>query len=239
MRRVIMGVGILVVLLVIAGLVAPAFINVNQYRPLIESKLQDRLGRQVSLGPMRLSLIPLGFRVQNAVIADDAKFNSGRSFAQVQTLSVRPELLPLLRREVEIKSVQLDRPTVELVRNQHGVWNFSSLITDRQEAPSQNKPRAFALDQLKIYDGQVAITDYQQGKPRAVYDHIDLVLSDFAPDKPFSVDVRAHMPGAGEQVVALPGDIGPIQRDAPARTPFDGRLELTGASVSGLQRFLN
>src|SRR5207237_2543978 len=38
---------------------------------------------------------------------------------------------------------------------------------------------------------------------------------------------------------ALRGDIGPIQRDAPARTPFDGRFELTGASLSGLQRFLN
>jgi AsmA protein len=238
MRRVIIGVGILVVLIVVAGLVAPAFINVNQYGPLIESKLQDRLGRKVSLGPMRLSLIPLGFRVRNAVIADDAKFNSGRPFAQVQTLSVHPELLPLLRREVEIKSIQLDRPTVELVRNQQGIWNFSTLMGDQQQA-SQNKPSAFSLDQLKIYDGLIAITDYQQGKPRAVYDHIDLDLSDFALDKAFSVDVRAHMPGTGEQVVALRGNIGPIQRDAVARTPFDGQFELTGASLSALQRFLN
>ena len=239
MRKAIIGVGIFIILIVVAGLLAPSFIDVNHYRPQIESKLRDRLGRNVSLGPMRLSLIPLGFRVQNAVIADDPKFNTSRPFAQVQTFSVNPEILPLLHHDIVIKSVQLDHPIVELVRNQQGVWNFSTLAANEKQPLSQNTPGEFSLDQLKIYDGQIAITDYQQAKPRSVYDHIDLVLSDFAPDKPFSVDVRAHMPGAGEQVVALRGDIGPIQRDAPARTPFDGRLELTGASLSGLQRFLN
>jgi uncharacterized protein involved in outer membrane biogenesis len=239
MRRVIIGVGILVILLVVAGLVAPAFIDVNHYRPQIESKLREHLGRQVSLGPMRLSLIPLGFRVENAIISDDPKFSKGKPFAQVQTLSVQPGLLPLLRHEIVIKSVQLDRPTVELIRNQQGVWNFSSLGGNPPQTPSTNKPNALMLDRLKIYDGQVAITDFQQGRPRAIYDHIDLAVSDFAPDKPFSVDVRAHMPGAGEQVVALRGNVGPIQRDAVAHTPFDGRLELDSASLSGLQRFLN
>jgi AsmA protein len=239
MRNVMIGVGIVVILIVVAGLLAPRLIDVNRYRPQIESKLHDRLGRDVSLGPMRLSLIPLGFRVQNAVISDDPRFNTNRHFAQVQALSVRPEILPLLRHDIVIRSVQLDRPTIELVRNQQGVWNFSTLAANHQQPQSQNKPREFSLDQLKIYDGQIAVTDYQQAKPRAVYDHIDLFLSDFAPDKAFSLDVRAHMPGSGEQVVALRGNIGPIQRDAIAHTPFDGRLELTGASLSALQRFLN
>src|SRR5437588_552550 len=144
MRKAIIGVGIFIILIVVAGLLAPSFIDVNHYRPQIESKLRDRLGRNVSLGPMRLSLIPLGFRVQNAVIADDAKFNTNRPFAQVQTLSVRPEILPLLHHDIVIKSVQLDRPTVEL-----------------------------------------------------------------------------------------------IPRGAVTQTPFDGQFELTGASLSGLQRFLN
>ena len=127
MRKAIIGVGIFIILIVVAGLLAPSFIDVNHYRPQIESKLRERLGRNVSLGPMRLRLIPLGFRVQNAVIADDPKFNASRPFAQVQTLSVNPEILPLLHHDIVIKSVQLDHPTVELVRNQQGLWNFSTL----------------------------------------------------------------------------------------------------------------
>src|ERR1051325_5226609 len=152
MRKLIIGVGIVIILIVSGVLVAPRFIDVNRYRPQIESKLRDRLGRDVSLGQMRLSLVPPAFRVENAVIAEDPKFSTGRPFAQVQTLFVQPELLPLLHREIEIKSVQLDRPAVELVRNPQGVWNFASLTQGKQQTQSQ--PRAFSLDRLKIYDGQ-------------------------------------------------------------------------------------
>src|SRR6184192_2564196 len=141
MRKVIIGVGIVVILIVVAGFLAPRLIDVNHYRPQIESKLHDRLGRDVSLGPMRLSLIPLGFRVQNAVISDDPKFNTNRPFAQVQTLSVNPEILPLLHHDIVIKSVQLDRPTVELIRNQQGVWNFSTLAANEKQPQSQKTPR--------------------------------------------------------------------------------------------------
>ncbi|HZS03889.1 MAG TPA: AsmA family protein, partial [Blastocatellia bacterium] len=94
MRKVIVGLGIFIILIVVAGLLAPSFIDVNHYRPQIESKLRERLGRNVSLGPMHLRIIPLGFRVQNAVIADDPNFNRSKPFAQVQTLSVSPEILP-------------------------------------------------------------------------------------------------------------------------------------------------
>ena len=62
MRKVIIGLGIVVILIVVAGLLAPRLIDVNHYRPQIESKLHDRLGRDVSLGPMRLSLIPISHR---------------------------------------------------------------------------------------------------------------------------------------------------------------------------------
>jgi uncharacterized protein involved in outer membrane biogenesis len=235
-KKVIIGLGVLVVFVVIALLAAPSFIDVNHYRPQIEAKLQDRLGRQVSLGPMRISLIPLAFRVENAVIAEDPAFGTGRPFAQIQTLFVRPELLPLLHRQVQIRSLQLDRPVVELVRNERGTWNFSSLMTGTQQP---HEPGAFSLDRLQIYNGQVGMTDIQQHKSRAVYDHIDVLVSDFAAEKPFSMDVRAHLPGSGQEMIVLQGKMGPIQHEAPARTAFDGRLNLDGVSLSGLQRFVN
>ena len=139
--KALVGLGIVVILVVIAALAAPRFIDVNRYRPQIEAKLQDRLNRNVSLGPMRLSLIPLAFRVDNVRIDEDPKFVTGRPFAQIQTLYVRPRLLPLFHHEVEIKSLQLDRPALELIRNEQGVWNFSSLVEHKQEAePGSPKP---------------------------------------------------------------------------------------------------
>ena len=48
-NKVIIGLGVLVIFAAIALLVAPALIDVNHYRPQIEGKLRDRLGREVSL----------------------------------------------------------------------------------------------------------------------------------------------------------------------------------------------
>src|SRR5262252_5623264 len=237
-NKALVGLGIIIIFVVIAALAAPRFIDVNHYRPQIEAKLRDRLNRNVSLGPMRLSLIPLAFRADNVRIDEDPQFVTGRPFALIQTLYVRPRLLPLLHHEVEIKSLQLDRPALELIRNEQGVWNFSSLVAHKQETEAQ-KPEAFRLDQARIYDGQVAITDRAQHKPRANYDHIDAMVSDFAPGKPVSADIRAHLPGSGNQTLALQGKVGPIPHDAVARTPVDAKLKLDNVSLAGLQQFIN
>ena len=50
-----------------------------------------------------------------------------------------------------------------------------------------------------------------------------------------NMDSNHNVTDLRKAIEALP----PIQRDAIARTPFDGRFELQGASLSGLQRFLN
>jgi uncharacterized protein involved in outer membrane biogenesis len=232
--RIIIGVGAVAILIFIAILITPAFIDVNKYRPQIEGKLSDRLGRHVALGPMKLTLIPLAFRVNDAVIGEDPQLNSGRPFATAGSLVVRPRLIPLLRREFEIKSLQLDHPAVELVRNEKGVWNFSTLFKDNGGTGTSK----VVLDQIKIYDGTVGITDRQEKAPRAVYDHIDFIVSNFGPTNSFPVELRAHLPGTGQEGVVFKGKVGPVDRDAIARTFFDGRLQLDQVSVSGLQRFI-
>jgi hypothetical protein len=40
-----------------------------------------------------------------------------------------------------------------------------------------------ALDHLTIEDGQIALEDQKAGKPRDVYEHIDLDLKGLGPDR--------------------------------------------------------
>src|SRR3954463_4393216 len=96
----------LLLLLVIILLVAPFFLDVNRYHDRIQAELQKKLGRQVSLGTMHLSLIPFAFKVDNAVIAEDPQFAKGNSFAQAQQLYVTAELMPLLHGDVQVKSLE-------------------------------------------------------------------------------------------------------------------------------------
>ncbi|HYL94287.1 MAG TPA: AsmA family protein, partial [Terriglobales bacterium] len=249
MRKAAIIIGIIVAVIIGILLVAPLFLDVNQYRPQIQSELQQKLGRQVTLGELHLGLLPPRVRVDNVSVSDDPHFSTG-PFAQVQELDVSIALLPLLSKKVEVQSLTLQRPHIELVRNAQGVWNFSTIGQPAAgAAPPQKKPQpgapgsqnagAFALNNLKISDGQIAVTDRQKRQPRAVYDHIDVSLSNFASGKPFSVSATLHLPGAGTQEVSLDGTGGPLNSANMMATPFDGSLKLQQVALSAAQKFLN
>jgi len=136
MRKLGIVASIVVVLLVAAVLIVPHLIDINQYHGQIQAQLQKRLGRQVTLGNMGLSLFPPSFNVENVTIAEDARFASSHPFATADKLAVSVEFWPLLRKEIEVKSLTLDRPLIELVRNGDGTWNFATLGQQAKPAPT-------------------------------------------------------------------------------------------------------
>src|ERR1700687_4380469 len=216
---------IVVVVLVVGVLLIPSLVDVNHYHDRIQADLEKRFARQVSLGKMRLSVVPFRFRVENVVIGEDPHFNTGRAFAQAQELDVRPQLWPLLRGNVKIESLTMKRPQIELVRSQLGVWNFASV----GQASSGN--RELSLSQLSIENGQVAVSDFQNRQPRVVYDHIDAALNGYAPERPFDITLAARLPGEGAQTIQIDAHLGPIHHSDIGATPFDGKLRLpTGPS---------
>jgi uncharacterized protein involved in outer membrane biogenesis len=239
MRKTAIVIAIVAVVIVLAVGVLLATFNPNDYHGTIQAKLEQQLERKVALGNMSLGLFPLRFKVANLSIDDDPKF-SNRAFIQTEELSVSVKLLPLLSKSVEVDSVSLERPRVELIKNAQGVWNFASLGQQKPAtAPAASSSgQQFSLGELAINDGQVAITDVQDRRPRTVYDHINFKLTDFAPSTPFNLEASVHLPGPGNQEVTLKGKGGPLSHEIPAATPFKGTLDLKSVEIGGLQKFL-
>ena len=258
MRKIIIAAVAVVALIIVAMLLLPYFIDINQHRGEILAQLQNRLRRPVKLGAMKLAVFPLRVEVKDVSIGEDPRFASKLPFAQVGEMDISVKLLPLLTKTVAIDSLTLKRPQIELIKDAAGVWNFASLgqgptpavpatvpAAPTQAAPQGKQPSApspagggFSLDKLAISDGQIAVTDLQQKQPREIYDHIDLTLKDFAADKPFSLDLTAHIPGPGAETIALSGKAGPVNQANMMSTPFDGKLKLNEVSLAGAQKFL-
>ena len=242
MRRVGIAIAVIILVIIMAAAVYAATFDVNRYRGAIQADLAKSLGREVSLGEMRLSLFPPRFVAHDVAILDDPNFQAHRPFVQTQELDVSIKLLPLLHKSVEIDSLFLQRPAVELIKNARGTWNFASLggpSKEPSEQLSSSNRKTLSLSQLVIQDGQVAITDEQARQPRSVYDHIDVTLRDFAADKPFSIEAAAHLPGPNNQQLSLQGKGGPVRSDQPGATPFHGTLDLHQVQIAGARRFVS
>ncbi len=242
MRKIGFVFAIVVVLIALVLAALSLFVDVNQYRGLIQAQLERQLERKVTLGKMTLGLLPLRFQVDEPVIAEDPSFGGQMPFIRAKKLDVRVSLFSLLRGDVKVQSLELQRPNVELVKNKQGVWNYATLGTaaaGKSAAPPQGTKNAFALDRLTVRDGQVAMTNLQQRQARAVFDHIDLTLLNYAAGRPFSFDLAVHVQGETAQELRLKGTGGPVSEDNPARTPFRGTLSLNKVGMDGLKKFLN
>ncbi|HET9698783.1 MAG TPA: AsmA family protein [Terriglobales bacterium] len=261
MRRFAIAALIVCVLIVLALALLPQFLNVNSYHDRIQAELQQRLGRPVTLGNIHLSLLPPSLRVKDVVIGEDPNFGS-TPFAKAQELDVRVALLPLLRKDVEIQSLRLIDPDIQLIKNSHGDWNYASLGESPKPVAQAQTPSAaptpaptpktsgaipnpeqkktapqLSLAHLEISNGRVHLID-QQKNTQNTYENIGLTVKDFAPGKAFDVDGSVQIAGKGDQSIQVKGTAGPLVNGS-AMIPFSGTVDLKQISISDLRQVAN
>lgn len=212
---------LLILLLIPVVLVAAAYLLIDtaKLKPILESTLSTSLHRGVHIGELKLSLFPPGLEAAQLVIDDDPSF-SQKPFLTAATLRVRPSLLPLLRGAVEVRSIELSSPKVELIQNASKKWNYESMLGN----DSQSDSSSFSLAHLLIENATLAVA--QPGEPLDTYSNIGLELQDFSKGKPFFLRVSATLP-EGEKA-SLEGKV----TSAGVRTSFD-EMTVRLASLKG------
>ena len=180
MRRIGIFIGVAVAVIALILVVTFSRFDVNQYRTQIQTEMEQRLGRKVVLGNLKLKLIPLRLRVENLTISEDPDFGGQTPFLKADTVDLSVRLLPLLSHKVEIDAMELQRPSAEVVKNAKGVWNFSSIGQGSQQTSSGSTTGVVMEGNVTLHDSQVAVTNLQMRENRKIYDHIDITLRDFA-----------------------------------------------------------
>src|ERR1700751_894262 len=102
--------GVLVLILVIL----PFVINVDIFRPRIQSEASAALGRQVTLGKLSLSILTSSVRADDIAIADDPAFST-TPFVTGESLKVGGELMPLIfSKKINVTEIVLEKPQITL-----------------------------------------------------------------------------------------------------------------------------
>jgi AsmA family len=122
-------------LLVAAAVVAPPLISLNGLHRRIADSISQAIGRPVRMSSITLRLIPRpGFEIADFVVDEDPAFGAEPILRSSQVIaSVR--ILPLWRGRLEIARIAFDEPSVNLVRNREGRWNFDALLSQAAQIP--------------------------------------------------------------------------------------------------------
>jgi len=214
----------------------PFFINVNSFRPKIESEVTNALGRQVKLGDLSLSILSGSVGIENISIADDPAF-SNSPFMTAKSLKVGVELMPLIfSKQLTVTGIVLNEPQIILLKAANGTWNFSSMggASTNKTPKSQTSPSTsagnFSVAKLEINDGRLSVGNANSSAKPHVYDTVNVEVQNFSLTSQFPFRLTAELPGGGNTNVS--GKAGPINQQDAAKTPLEASLNANNMNLA-------
>ena len=169
-RRVKFGI-VLILLLTGAGILGIEYVNrvilPVKVRGWAESSLSQALGRQVTIGRIRIHPWH-GLLIEQVALQEDARYGK-QPFLQIEQISARILYLPFFKnQELIIPTLRIVRPRVHLIQDPNGIWNIQSLQWKR---PSQvGRPSRFHLliPRIVVIDAQLNL-NLQKSSPALAF----------------------------------------------------------------------
>ncbi|MGH7848017.1 MAG: AsmA family protein [Candidatus Binatia bacterium] len=199
-----------IVLIIVFALSALILFNLNKIiaynKDYFLAQAGQTLGRKLSAERVRIRLWNgIELRIEGFTMSDDPAF-SPETFLRAAELQVNLKFLPLLKRELRIERLTLHDPEIAIIRDEKGVFNFSTIrVADEREYESVQRRleeptliSAIARSPLAL----VSLLQINEGKLRFAdkKDHVDLPLNhvnfnckEFMPGQPFLVELSAAL----------------------------------------------
>ncbi len=128
LRSILFIIGGAVALLILVLAVVPLFVNINRFKPRLEAAASDAVGMDVRIGG-RLSM---GFFPSPHVTAEGVRIlgEQGVAIASVERAGFWINPLPLLRRDIRLRRVELRQPLLSVEVDSAGRSNIERLVKD-------------------------------------------------------------------------------------------------------------
>src|SRR5215470_3503087 len=174
MKRVLIGIGTLLVLVVIAIPVAPSFIDWNRYKAEIAAKVREQTGRDIAIdGDISLAVLWTPTLSVTKVRFANIEGGSAPDMATLESLDVRLAFAPLdwINGNFQVERIELVRPTIVLERLADGRanWQFERPAEGggATTGGSGGGP-AIRLDDIRIANGTLIYRDAKSGSEQKI-----------------------------------------------------------------------
>lgn len=233
MKKIVIIILSLVFILTVGAVVTPFLIDLNKYKRKIIDLARPYLARDLDFDRIELTISKgLGVEIQGIRIAENPEFGKG-DFLNLERLHVKIKLFPLLKKQVQVKELILDKPVVRLIKNTKGEFNFTDLTGSRaneqedtestekkdsgkNENEGKGRGVLFAglmVSKFTLNQGQIDFIDEftQPGiTTTTTIDLLDLKFTDVSVNKPIRMSMSARLPGCAGQNFMIKGAIGPL-----------------------------
>jgi uncharacterized protein involved in outer membrane biogenesis len=132
----------------------PFFLNVNDYKPQILALAKESLGREVTIeGEISAHILPMPHLRADGISISNIPKGSPQNLVHIKRLDVHVDLLPVFKKQLKIKRVDLNDPEIFLEKLPNGQvnWDLKPLEKSTQSPPSLD----IILDKVYIHNGRI------------------------------------------------------------------------------------
>jgi AsmA family len=243
-RKLVIALALVVALLL--ALFLPPLVNLKKYRRSITNSISGALGRSVSVGEMQLRLLPTpGIEMTDFTVAEDPAFGYEPALhANSMIASLR--LSSLWRGRLEVSRISLDEASLNLVKNDAGLWNVASVLLRASQIPNAatGQRHAGPSPRFPYVEATNARINFKDGVEKRPF---SLTNAEFAmwqagsgewrlrlKAQPVRTDLELHLSDTGQLTVE-----GSLRRAATiAAMPVNLTAEWNGAQLGQASRLL-
>jgi uncharacterized protein involved in outer membrane biogenesis len=249
MKKVLIGLGALIVLAVAAVLIGPSFVDWNSYKPEIAQRVKEATGRDLAIdGDISLSILPSPALAVEQVRFANIEGGSAPDMATLDALDVHVALMPLIHGEIQVESVALVRPTILLETLPDGRANWQIAGAGADAAPAGAAAEGdegldIRLDSVEIDDGTLIYRDSAAGTEERI-EALDATITADSLQGPFKASGSARARGlplgfeassgvlASGQPVPLALSLTVLETEAEVR--FSGTAQTAAPAADGV-----
>lgn len=208
----------------LAGIAITFLIHHTRLQRKLTNRLESVFGRHVTVGNYDFSLWSGPTLVAESVtFSEDPRFGN-EYFLRAESVKVRLHWQSLFRGHMDLGTVTLEQPSLNLVRNSHGDWNLAEWLPRPASAPvgggiatgAKNPPAAgehpyVRFDRILVDGGRI---NFKRGDEKIAFAFTD-VTGSVEPDSPGrwridleAVPTRAAVPLQQAGSIHLAGQVG-------------------------------
>lgn len=205
--------------IILAVLLVGAFFTLKKMYPptklkqMAQTYVSKKLHRELTFDSISFTWI--GFTLTNVALSENTSFKDG-TFISANNLTAHVAVKPLLKKRIEISTIEANGLTVNILAKKDGSYNFDSLIpssddnsstpqTDESSSQTDESSLVITAQKIKLTDCDLVYQD-EQSDLRTALESLDIEITNFDLNNPFDTTLHftTDISGIAQSDLSLP-----------------------------------
>jgi len=127
---------LIAILVILLCIILPPLVNLSHFDRRIAASISSSLGRPVHVDHAGIRILPTpALTLENFVVSESPAFGN-EPVIRAAAVTVTLRVSSLWKRRLEISSISLDEPSINLTRTATGDWNFKGILLQAASIPT-------------------------------------------------------------------------------------------------------